>query len=103
MIEIVLDIRVLNFLREYRKYAKAFKKVASVSKIVDAAEQAVKIAETVVHEVKDQATADTLNEIVRNSMAYAWEIGHGAPFKFELDASPDNPFLNGDWAAKVDG
>lgn len=43
-------------------------------------------------------------EIVRNAMAYAWEVGHGQPLKPVLDTTPENPFMNKNWReAVIDG
>jgi hypothetical protein len=101
MIETVFNFTVLGFLRDVRKYHKAFNAVSSVNKALAAAENALYSSEKATDVVGD--VVRNLDEVVRNSMAYAWEIGKGKPFKFELDASPDNPFLDGNWAAKVNG
>jgi hypothetical protein len=115
MIETVFNFTVLGFLRDVRKYHKAFNAVSSVNKALDAADVALAAAENALAAAEnalyssEKATdvvgdvVRNLDEVVRNSMAYAWEIGKGKPFKFELDASPDNPFLDGNWAAKVNG
>lgn len=44
----------------------------------------------------------TINdEILRQSMAYAWEIGHGAPLVEQLSTSSTNPFLDPSWRKGV--
>jgi hypothetical protein len=105
MIETVFNFTVLGFLRDVRKYHKAFNAVSSVNKALDAADVALAAAENALAAAENALySSEKATDVVgRNSMAYAWEIGKGKPFKFELDASPDNPFLDGNWAAKVNG
>jgi len=45
-------------------------------------------------------TEQQLEEIDRNARAYGYEIGRGKPMTDQLDASPDNPFLDPDWRDK---
>ena len=38
----------------------------------------------------------------RNARAYGWEVGRGQPIGAVIQSSPDNPFLDPDWAGGVD-
>lgn len=47
--------------------------------------------------------AKDIREIDRNARAYGFEIGRGRPVQDVVASSPDNPFLDPDWASDLDG
>jgi hypothetical protein len=48
-------------------------------------------------------TPKDIREIDRNARAYGFEVGRGRPAQEVVTASPDNPFLDPDWASDLGG
>lgn len=48
-----------------------------------------------------QVTPELTEEVLRNGMAYAWEIGFGQPMREMVTPTSYNPFLNPDWREGV--
>lgn len=46
---------------------------------------------------------DEVSDSLRNARAYGWEVGkHGQLISKFLHVCPDNPFVDVDWAKKID-
>lgn len=71
---------MLELLFAIRSAQRAFRKTRQVSKALP---------------------TDKLQEVLRNGMAYAWEIGAGQPMAEVLSTSAGNPFLHLDWRNNV--